>query len=75
MGQGARWLWIQVLALTLAGCVIFFFSLLSFLATPENMEVLWPGIDLEPQLQQCRILNPLHQPGDRTRATSETWDP
>ena len=42
------------------------------------MEVPGPGIESEPQLrctpqlQQCQILNPLHQARDQTHAATET---
>ena len=49
---------------------LFVFVFVSFLATPVAYGIPWPGMEPElelgpmRQLQQCEILNPLHQAGD-----------
>ena len=49
---------------------LFFFFFWPYL---QHMEVPWPGIQTKPQMQQCQILNPLHQAEDWTCTFSVTW--
>ena len=56
----------------------YFFLFLFFQLHPWDLEFPGPGIESElelrpaPQLQQCRILNPLHWAGDQTLISMET---